>query len=289
MMDKTPTDLFERKINVLDHGFVRLHKHMGDDLEVVRVARQSYDAAWRTGEDAGKDERLIRYLMRNKHTSPFEAVEFMFEVSVPIMVERQWRRHRSWTYFGVNEVSARYTELPAKFYIPDPEHVGTQSATNKQGRDLNVNVPIKKRASEVAAYRSRCEAAFREYQWMIEQGWPREVARNVLPLATYTHMFVKADLHNLLHFLDLRSHEHAMFEMREYADALKTLVEPVVPVCMAAWYESLADTGDESGMAVKIKSIIDKLTGDHADRLYLSKDYTKADLRRELLAAIGAA
>ena len=119
------------EIKVLDHGLVRLVDHMGDDLSIVRAARVSYDADWRTGDDAGKDEKLIRYLMRNRHTSPFEAVVFTFEVKAPLFVLRQWQRHRTWSY---TEVSARYSELPDEFYVPDVAGITTQSASNKQMR-----------------------------------------------------------------------------------------------------------------------------------------------------------
>src|SRR5689334_9701621 len=119
------------KIDVLDHGFVRLVDSMGSDLSVVRAARVSYDAAWRAGEDQGSDARLINYLWKNHHTTPFEAVTFTFEVKAPIFVFRQWHRHRTWSY---NELSARYRELPNVWYVPDPAIVGKQSTANKQGR-----------------------------------------------------------------------------------------------------------------------------------------------------------
>src|SRR6478736_155840 len=118
-------------INVLDHGFVRMIDHMGGDLSVVRAARVSYDAAWRAGEDDGSDAKLIRYLWKNKHTSPFEAVTFTFEVKAPIFVFRQWHRHRTWSF---NELSARYRELPEEFYVPDPSQIGVQATSNKQMR-----------------------------------------------------------------------------------------------------------------------------------------------------------
>lgn len=221
-------------IAVLDHGFVRLVDHMGDDLSVVRAARVSYDAAWRAGEDAGSDARLIRYLMRNRHSTPFEAVEFQFEVQAPIFVMRQWQRHRIWTY---SELSARYRELPPEFYVPDAAIVGVQSSVNKQGRQPSDI----ERVSSVAAYESRCRAAFREYEWLLAQGWPRELARMVLPLSTYSHMFAKTDLWNLLHFLTLRLDEHAQWEIRQYAAALLALIEPVVPVSVSAWCAARAE------------------------------------------------
>jgi thymidylate synthase (FAD) len=215
------------KIDVLDHGFVRLVDHMGSDLSVVRAARVSHDAAWRAGEDAGKDAKLIRYLWKHHHTSPFEAVVFTFEVMAPIFVLRQWHRHRTWSF---NEVSARYTELPEAFYVPKAEHVGTQSKDNKQGRDLDTRDAI-----SPDIIRASCEKSFHTYRMLIADGVPRELARSVLPLATYSHMFATVNLLNLLKFCTLRSDAHAQYEIRVYSDAMITLVKPIVPVCVQAW------------------------------------------------------
>lgn len=215
------------KIDVLDHGFVRLVDHMGSDLSVTRAARVSYDAAWRAGEDEGSDARLIRYLWKNKHTSPFEAVEFQFEVKAPIFVFRQWHRHRTWSF---NELSARYRELPEEFYVPDPALIGTQSTSSKQARDLG-------KADHVAAGMIKLcgEAAFGIYRDLLARGVPRELARSVLPVATYSHMFAKIDLRNLLGFLDLRLDPHAQYEIRVYAEAMRDLARAIAPVCIGAW------------------------------------------------------
>ena len=219
------------KIDVLDHGFVRLIDHMGSDLSVVRAARVSYDAAWRAGEDHGSDDRLIKYLWRNHHTTPFEAVSFTFEIKAPIFVFRQWHRHRTWSY---NELSARYRELPEEFYIPSIEHIGVQSTDNKQARTMENGNPM-----EAALARQRIEEvgkiAFDRYRSMLADGIPRELARSVLPVATYSQMFASVDLLNLMKFLTLRCDAHAQYEIRVYADAMRDLVEPIVPVCIDAW------------------------------------------------------
>lgn len=220
------------EIKVLDHGFVRLVDHMGSDLSVVRAARVSYDAAWRAGQHEGSDTKLIKYLWKNKHSTPFEAVEFQFEVKAPIFVLRQWHRHRTWTY---NEVSARYTTLPDEFYEPVAEIIGTQSQHNKQARDTSNDSLVRLRKNELLSYRCRCEEAIKTYRSLLERGWPRELARCVLPLSTYSHMFAKVNLCNLFHFLTLRTHEHAQWETQEYASALLELIEPIVPVCVSAW------------------------------------------------------
>lgn len=220
-----------KKIDVLDHGFVRLVDSMGTDLSVVRAARVSYDAAWRAGEDQGSDSRLINYLWKNRHTTPFEAVEFQFEVKAPIFVFRQWHRHRTWSF---NELSARYRELPEEFYVPEPEMVGAQSKDNKQARDLSKgDLPVARAA--IDAMRARAEEAFSTYRGLLEQGVPRELARSVLPMSTYSHMFAKVDLRNLLGFLDLRDDPHAQHEIRVYASAMRTLASEIVPVCFQAW------------------------------------------------------
>ena len=222
-----------QKIDVLDHGFVRLVEHMGSDLSIVRAARVSYDAAWRAGEDSGSDERLIRYLWNNHHTTPFEAVEFQFEVKAPIFVFRQWHRHRTWSY---NELSARYRELPEEFYVPDPEKLGAQSKDNKQGR-TNDAVP---NAEEWAAVMRRNNmAAFHTYRELLAAGVSRELARSVLPVAAYSHMFAKVDLLNLFKFLTLRCDAHAQYEIRVYADAMLDLIQPIVPIAVRAWLEAL--------------------------------------------------
>lgn len=222
-------------INVLDHGFVRLVDHMGSDLSVVRAARVSYEAAWRAGEDTGSDNRLLRYLWKNHHTSPFEAVTFTFEVKAPIFVFRQWHRHRTWSF---NELSARYRELPEEFYVPKPEDIGVQSANNKQARDVSASVQHP--GVSQMTIRDACEAAFDSYRTLLKQGVPRELARSVLPVATYSHMFATVDLLNLMKFLTLRDHAHAQMEIRVYAEAMRELVRPIVPVCINAWEESRA-------------------------------------------------
>ena len=221
------------KLPVLDHGFVRLIDSMGSDLSIVRSARVSYDAEWRTGEDEGKDAKLINYLMRNKHTSPFESVTFTFEVKAPIFVLRQWHRHRTWSF---NEVSARYSELPEEYYVPELEQITTQSDSNKQMRttEQHPRAAVLSRAIEMAN-----EDAFEVYQELLNQGCPRELARTVLPVGTYSHMFATVDLHNLFHFLRLRLHEHSQYEIRVYAEAMLQLIEPIVPVSVAAFKESL--------------------------------------------------
>lgn len=215
-------------IKVLNHGHVRLIDSLGSDLSVVRSARISYDAEWRTGEDAGKDEKLIDYLVKNKHTSPLESVVFTFDVKAPIFVFRQWHRHRTWSF---NEISARYSRLPEEYYIPEVSQITTQSKDNKQMRTDDIH-PLAEDAQDIIS--RSCAEAFENYQSLIGMGIPRELARGVLPVNTFSHMFATVDLHNLSHFLKLRLHEHSQYEIRVYAHAMLDLIEPIVPVTVAA-------------------------------------------------------
>ncbi len=225
--------MLNNKIDVLDHGFVRLVDSMGSDLSVVRAARVSYDAAWRAGEDEKGDEKLINYLWKNRHSTPFEAVTFTFEVKAPIFVFRQWHRHRTWSF---NELSARYKELPEEFYIPKMHLIGEQSTSSKQSRNINIDLtPQKGRADECKEVLWHGEHAFELYRMLIKKGWPRELARSVLPVSTYSHMFATVNMLNLFKFLTLRTHSHAQYEIRVYAEAMLELIRDIAPVCVAAW------------------------------------------------------
>ena len=223
----------ENKINVLDHGLVRLIDHMGSDLSIARNARVSYDAEWRAGEDEGSDARLINYLYSNGHNTTFESITVTLEVKAPIFVFRQWHRHRTQSY---NELSARYKELPEEFYVPELDQITTQSTDNKQMRTDEQN--------ENAGYIQRrigdCNgASFSVYHDLIAQGCPREIARSVLPVGTYSHMFATANLHNWFRFLGERLHPHAQYEIRVYAEAVLELIEPIAPTAVAAFRASL--------------------------------------------------
>ncbi len=217
-----------KTINLLNHGHVRLVESMGSDLSIVRNARVSYDAEWRSGEDEGKDAKLIDYLVRNHHTSPLESVQFTFDVKAPIFVFRQWHRHRTWSF---NEVSARYSELPEEFYVPEISQITTQSASNKQ---MRIDEQYAGARGMHNLIHTQCVQSFHTYKRLLKEGVPRELARGVLPMNTFSHMFGTVDLHNLAHFLRLRLHEHSQYEIRVYAQAMLELIEPIVPVAVAA-------------------------------------------------------
>lgn len=230
-MQLDPIQQVSAHIGVLNHGYIKLVDAMGNDTSVVRAARVSYDQDGRSGVDLEADAKLIKYLLKNGHTSPFEHVIFTFEVQAPIFVFRQWHRHRTWSF---NEISARYTELPELFYVPEESSITTQHESSKQMR-THVQHEHAELIQEIMA--NSCTLAFEQYRRLIEIGTPRELARSVLPVGTYSRMSATVDLHNLLHFLRLRLHEHAQYEIRVYAEAILEMITMVVPACVQAWTE----------------------------------------------------
>ncbi|WP_288038443.1 FAD-dependent thymidylate synthase, partial [Acidiphilium sp.] len=222
-------------IPVLDHGFVRVVDYMGDDAAVVQAARVSYGRGTRK---VSEDEGLIRYLMRHRHSTPFEMCEIKLHVKLPIFVARQWIRHRT---ANVNEYSARYSVMDREFYIPSPANLAAQSASNRQGRgDLLEG----DEASEVLAMlRADAERNYNHYERMLNEGGAdpsrrglaRELARMNLTLNTYTQWYWKTDLHNLFHFLSLRADPHAQYEIRAYAEAILDIARAWVPASCRAF------------------------------------------------------
>jgi thymidylate synthase (FAD) len=234
------TMLFQA-LPVLDHGFVRVIDYMGDDGAIVQAARVSYGRGTkRVSEDAG----LIRYLMRHRHSTPFEMCEIKYHVKLPIFVARQWIRHRT---ANVNEYSARYSILDREFYLPSPEHLAAQSVVNRQGRgDILTG---EEAAHVLALLRDDASRTYDHYVEMLNedeagasrdparQGLARELARMNLTLNTYTQWYWKTDLHNLLHFLSLRADPHAQYEIRVYAEAMLETVKAWVPISYQAFLD----------------------------------------------------
>jgi thymidylate synthase (FAD) len=212
---------------VLGHGFVALVDYMGDDAAIVQAARVSYGRGTKSVRD---DRGLIRYLLRHRHTTPFEMVEMKFLVRLPIFVARQWIRHRS---ASVNEYSARYSVVPDEFEVPPPDEVRHQSQRNRQGRGDPLDGAV------VERFRSDLEKVSREayaaYSAALEAGVARETARLVLPVAYYTQWYWKSDLWNLFHFLSLRLDPHAQEEIRLYAAEVARLGRLVCPVAFEAF------------------------------------------------------
>ena len=200
---------------------------MGDERDIVQAARVSY-AACSKPSTPEKDRALIRYLLRNRHTSPFEQVEIKFRIKLPIFVERQWARHRAASW---NEVSARYTELPEETY--NPERLCEQSTSNKQGSGQHVRDP----GQMQAAYESGVRVAFSNYKYQLANGLAKEQARMVLPLSTLTEKIWKTDGNNFLKFLSLRQHPHAQYEIRMYANVMCGILSDWMPNVWDAYYD----------------------------------------------------
>jgi len=226
-------------VPVLDHGFVRAIDYMGDDAAIVQAARVSYGRGTRRVQE---DSGLIRYLMRHRHSTPFEMCEIKFHVKLPIFVARQWIRHRT---ANVNEYSARYSILDREFYIPAPGQLAAQAVSNRQGRG---DVLGGDEAAEVLdILRADAGRNYDHYAAMLNetetgeprdpsrQGLARELARMNLTLNTYTQWYWKTDLHNLFHFLSLRADPHAQYEIRVYAEVMMAMTEAWVPLATAAF------------------------------------------------------
>ena len=240
-----------REIRCLDHGFVALVDAMPRlvpmgqtaDQAIVQAARVSYGAGTKK---VNEDRGLIRYLLRHRHTTPFEMVEFKFHVAMPIFIARQWIRHRT---ANVNEYSGRYSIMPDRFYRPTLDQVRKQSAANRQGGSERFAVeglgaapaagsPAADETMTARAfleYLEESEALYKKYIALTEKGVSREMARMGLPVSLYTEWYWKCDLHNILRFLSLRMDAHAQEEIRIFATAMHDLIADIVPVTIEAW------------------------------------------------------
>lgn len=226
---------------VLDHGFIRVIDYMGTDSAIVQAARVSYGKGTKkVNEDAG----LINYLLRHRHTTPFEMCEIKFHIKLPIFIARQWIRHRT---ANVNEYSGRYSIMDKEFYIPAPEHLAAQSKSNRQGRG---NVLSGNEAARVLELlKQDAQTAYSHYEEMLNEdineniidenksGLARELARMNLSLNFYTQWYWKIDLHNLLHFLSLRADSHAQYEIRAYADIMLDILKAWLPITYNAFMD----------------------------------------------------
>ncbi|MGH8557012.1 MAG: FAD-dependent thymidylate synthase [Methylococcales bacterium] len=222
--------LLDQEIRVLDKGFVRLVDYMGGDDRIVQAARVSYGTGTKTVRE---DKDLIYYLLRNKHSSPFEQVVLTFHLKMPIFVARQWVRHRT---ARMNEISGRYSVLSDEFHVPDCRSVRAQSTKNKQGRADEEMDPAIASAyiASIEAGQTQLYAGYTDY---LKTDIARELARINLPLSIYTQCYWQMDLHNLFHFLNLRLNPHAQTEIRSYAEVLATCAQAVAPLAYAAFQE----------------------------------------------------
>ncbi len=243
-------------IPVLDHGFVRVIDYMGTDSAIVQAARVSYGKGTKqTREDAG----LIRYLLRHRHTTPFEMCEIKFHIKLPIFVARQWIRHRT---ANVNEYSGRYSIMDKEFYVPSPEHLAAQSTSNRQGRGEVLEGTEAARALDIL--KQDAKTAYSHYEELLnsteegtilspeKKGLARELARMNLPVNFYTQWYWKIDLHNLMHFLALRADSHAQYEIRVYAEAMLDMLKKWVPITYQAFMDYRMGAAQLSAPALAI-------------------------------------
>lgn len=198
------------------------------DFAICQAARVSYGMGTKK---VNEDKGLLRYLLRHQHTTPFEMIEFKFHCIMPIFVARQWIRHRT---ASVNEYSARYSIIPDKFYRPLIENIRKQSSNNRQGGNEIIDT---KTAEEFLNYLEEIEKSYKNYENMLEKGISRELARIALPISIYTEWYWKIDLHNLFRFLWLRMDEHSQIEIRQYANAMFTLIKEIVPISCEAFID----------------------------------------------------
>lgn len=238
------------KIDVLDHGFIQLVDHMGDDSAIVQAARVSYGNDGKE-HNASSDRNLIRYLLNHDHGTPFEMVEFKFVVQAPMDVMRQWIRHRM---ANTNEYSTRYMEAIDLTHSTLPEEWRLQSKDNKQGSSgyledwpegtTDLYIDLHGEAHSIyggpGEFLTQMERDFHGmakdlYQERLSFGIAKEQARKDLPLSTYTRLYWKCDLRNIFHFLRLRMDSHAQWEIRQYANAMYELIKPIVPVACEAF------------------------------------------------------
>ena len=228
-----------KPLEVLDHGFIRVIEYMGDDSSIVQSARVSYGKGTKK---ISNDKGLIKYLMRHRHSTPFEMCEIKFHIKLPIFIARQWIRHRT---ANVNEYSARYSILDKEFYIPSAENLAAQSAINNQGRGDALTDD--EASNVIQILKKDAEQTYSNYETLLNEssegniidesksGIARELARMNLTLNTYTQWYWKIDLNNLLHFLALRADDHAQYEIRVYADAMLDIVKKWVPLTYEAF------------------------------------------------------
>jgi thymidylate synthase (FAD) len=249
-------EILYQPLPVLDQGFIRVIDYMGDDAAIVQAARVSYGRGTKRVSD---DRGLINYLMRMRHTSPFEMCELKLHVKLPIFVARQWIRHRT---ASVNEYSARYSVLEDCFYAPSAEHLAAQSSSNRQGRGDVLEGAEAREARK--AIDDNARHAYDRYLRLLNedgeghpldperQGLARELARMTLPLNTYTEWYWKTDLHNLLHFIELRADPHAQYEIRAYALVLREIVQRWVPHTYDAFIYYREDGAELSSKALTV-------------------------------------
>lgn len=221
------------KHQVLDHGFVSLVDYMGGDQRIAEAAWvSSIDEVEAEKKTPAAMRRIINYMMRERHTSPFEQVELVFRCKMPIFVARQWVRHRT---AMLNEMSGRYRLLPAESYVPEFDRLGGKGKDNKQGTEGGLSDDVKRQITQ--RLEQAQEVLWEEYAWLAATGLANELARLNLPLSAYTEWYWKINLHNFFHFIGLRMHEHAQWEIQQYATKMFEIAKPVAPTAFEAYEE----------------------------------------------------
>ncbi len=223
-------DLLNEPIPLLNHGYIKYIAHMGDDLMPLSAARMSTGNP--TGVDAAKDAGTRDYLWRHAHSTPFEMSVLQIEVQCPLFVRSEWHRHRTQSY---NEASGRYMEMPDIQYMPESDRLQPQSLTNKQGSEGDLSPEL--RAEMLRRMNDEQRLVRENYEWYLEQGLAREVARINMPLSQYTRFRAQANLRNWFHFLNLRMASNAQYEIRVYAHALAEIVRKLWPETWAVFEE----------------------------------------------------
>jgi thymidylate synthase (FAD) len=244
-----------KPLKVLDKGFIRVVDYMGNDSSIVQAARVSYGKGTKK---KSQDEGLIRYLLRHRHTTPFEMCEIKLHVKLPIFIARQWIRHRT---ANVNEYSARYSILEDEFYIPKINNLAEQSSLNKQGRGQEVDNTTAKKIINILLDDSK--NCYNNYTWMLNEesasnfdknrpSLSRELARINLTLNTYTEWYWKVDLHNFMHFVSLRVDKHSQYEIRAYAEILLNILKSWVPITYKAFSSYRLNSAELSKESLEI-------------------------------------
>jgi thymidylate synthase (FAD) len=253
-------EIIDAEYPVLDKGFVRLVDYLGGDSRIVQSARVSYGAGTKTYR---QDRGLIRYLLRNEHTSPFEQVVLTFHLKMPIFVARQWIRHRT---ARLNEISGRYSVIKDEFYVPTGDKISVQSSNNKQGRsDEPVSAAEQERIAGLL--HEAQNRSYEEYEGLLEDGLARELARINLPVSVYTELYWQIDLHNLFHFLELRMDEHAQYEIRSYAERIYEITQRVAPIACEAFNDFVLQGQRFSGEEVAVLRELLNAQGDLEQRV----------------------
>ena len=219
-------------IKFSSEGEVEYVSHVGSDVSAIRAARVSTGKDLESKEfDVEKDGRLLSFLLRNGHWSPFEHSQVTFRVKAPIFIARQWMRHRSWVF---NELSGRYAELPAEFWIPGEWYEQNPNRKQCAGKPIE---SARRQARLMDLYEDSVRDCAYTYNTLLRAGVAREQARAVLPVSTYTHFYATASLRSILHFLDLRLHPDAQTEMMDYAAKVQDIVHDLFPRTLLAWFE----------------------------------------------------